>query len=428
MAVLSFSTVLFALIPLTVGTHTHLTSVVSRRRNEILPRQSNPTSLPGNWSLAGCFTDVSTARTLAATASASDNMTVETCISFCDAGGFIFAGVEFGKECYCDSTIQIPGGRAPQSDCSQPCAGNPSELCGASGRLTVFASGAPSPKLLPAPTTGWTYQGCLTDNTANRTLPVPINVPVGVTAETCTAACQSAAGYTHAGLENGHECWCGNVTNTIAQHVGDDDCRAVCSADHREYCGNANRLALYSFTPDGAPPPPPQTCAGDISNFTMLAVFNNPPLGSPTQVKIRAVLVELVPNTFWTILSACATCCSDWPSFSLQNSVFLPRSASNPVQSMTSIGPADGESPAFVASSPPFPGAQAYCAAEVTSAADNTADLLLSFGGKTDSWSLCTNTTANANGRVDLVFSPVTNHAHYAFSSCNAVTVKLIEG
>jgi hypothetical protein len=30
---------------------------------------------------------------------------------------------------------------------------------------------------------------------------------------------------------------------------------------------------------------------------------------------------------------------------------------------MTSIGPADGESPAFVASSPPFPGAQAYCAA-----------------------------------------------------------------
>ncbi|KAJ7715930.1 WSC domain-containing protein [Mycena olivaceomarginata] len=395
MAVLSFSTVLFALIPL-----------------------SNPTSLPGNWSLAGCFTDVSTARTLAATASASDNMTVETCISFCDAGGFIFAGVEFGnlRECYCDSTIQIPGARAPQSDCSQPCAGNPSELCGASGRLTVFASGAPSPKLLPAPTTGWTYQGCLTDNTANRTLPVPINVPVGVTAETCTAACQSAAGYTHAGLENGHECWCGNVTNTIAQHVGDDDCRAVCSADHREYCGNANRLALYSFTPRRRAA---TAAPGMRGGYLQL---------HHACVKIRAVLVELVPNTFWTILSACATCCSDWPSFSLQNSVFLPRSASNPVQSMTSIGPADGESPAFVASSPPFPGAQAYCAAEVTSAADNTADLLLSFGGKTDSWSLCTNTTANANGRVDLVFSPVTNHAHYAFSSCNAVTVKLIEG
>ncbi|KAF7353876.1 hypothetical protein MVEN_01073500 [Mycena venus] len=386
----------------TIGAHTP--SLIFR--DKLVPRQSNPTSLPGNWSLAGCFTDVSTARTLAATATVSANMTVETCISFCNAGGFIFAGVEFGQECYCDSTIQIPGARAPQTDCNEPCAGNPSEFCGASGRLTIFASGAPSPRLVPAPTTGWTYQGCLTDNTANRTLPVPINVPIGVTAETCTAACQSAAAYTHAGLENGHECWCGNVTNPIAQHVSDDDCRAVCSADHTEYCGNANRVAVYAFTPEGSPPPPPQTCAGDINNFTLLA---------------------LVPNTWWTILSACATCCSDWPSFSLQNSVFLPRSASNPVQSMTSIGAADGESPAFVASSPPFPGAQAYCAAETTTA-DNTAELLLSFGGKTDSWSLCTNTTDNANGRVDLVFSPVTNHPHYAFSSCNAVTIKLIEG
>jgi hypothetical protein len=41
---------------------------------------------------------------------------------------------------------------------------------------------------------------------------------------------------------------------------------------------------------------------------------------------------------------------------------------------------------------------------------------------------LCTNTSLNANGRTDLVFSPVTNHPHYAFSSCNAVTIKMIEG
>ncbi|KAK7035979.1 WSC domain-containing protein [Favolaschia claudopus] len=422
MSVLSFPKILLATLPLVAPAQNVIASAY-----EILPRQSNPTSLPGNWSLAGCFTDVSTARTLAATATINSNMTVENCIAFCDAGGFIFAGVEFGQECYCDSTIQIPGARAQQSDCSEPCAGNPSEFCGASGRLTIFASGAPSPRIANAPKTGWTYQGCFTDNTANRTLPVPINVPIGVTAETCTAACQSAAAFTHAGLENGHECWCGNITNSIAQHVSDDDCRAICGADHAEYCGNANRVAVYEFTAEGQAPPPPQTCAGDISNFTLLAVFNNPPVGSSAQVKIRAVLVELVPNTFWTLLSSCATCCSDWPSFSLENSVFLPRSASNPTQSMTSIGASDGESPSFVASSPPFPGAQAYCAAETTTASDDT-DLLLSFGGKTDSWSLCTNTTANANGRVDLVFAPVTNHPHYAFSSCNAVTVKLIQG
>ncbi|KAF8191680.1 WSC domain-containing protein [Mycena galopus ATCC 62051] len=422
MSVLSFSNALLALLPLvTFGAHTP--SVL--RRHEIHSRQSDPTSLLGNWSLVGCFTDVSTARTLAATSTADANMTVENCISFCNAAGYILAGMEFGQECYCDSIIQIPGERAPLTDCSQPCAGNASEFCGASGFLDIYTSNAPSPILVPAPTTGWTYQGCLTDNTANRTLMATVNIPLGVTAETCTAACQSAAAYTFAGLENGRECWCGNTTNPIAEHVSDDDCREVCEADHTQLCGNANRLALYEFT--GSMPPPPQTCAGDISNFTLLATFNNPPLGSPTQVEIKAVLVELVPNTFWTILSACATCCSDWPTFSLQNSVFLPRSLSNPVQSMTSIGPSDGQSPAFVASSPPFPGAQSYCAAETTTAS-NTPQLLLSFGGKTDSWALCTNTSANANGRVDLVFSPATNEQNYAFSSCNAVTVSMIEG
>ncbi|KAJ7290201.1 WSC domain-containing protein [Mycena rebaudengoi] len=351
-------------------------------------------------------------------------MTVEACLNFCGAGGYIFAGVEFSQECYCDSTIQIPGGKAALADCSMPCAGNASEICGGSGRLSVFASGAASPALVPAPNKGWTYQGCFTDSVTTRTLPVPINVPVGVTAETCTAACQAAGAYTHAGLEIGHECWCGNGTNPIAQHISDNDCRAVCAADHTEYCGNANRVAVYGFSATGAPPPP-QACAGDMESFTLRAVYNNPPVDGPTEVGLTAVLVELVPNTFWTILSACTTCCSDWPSFSLKNSVFFPRSVSNPVQSMTSIGASDGESPAFVASSPPFPGAQAYCAAETPT--DATAPLRLSFGGKSDSWSLCTNTSANANGRVDLVFSPVTNHPHYAFSSCNAVTIQLIQ-
>ncbi|CAK5279136.1 unnamed protein product [Mycena citricolor] len=391
----------------------------------VLSRQTNPANLPANWSLAGCFTDVSVARTLAASSTAGPNMTVASCINFCAGEGYIFAGVEFGDECYCDSTIQIPGGKAPLTDCTEPCAGDHSEICGASGRLSVYTSGAPSPVLVPNPAAGWTYQGCFTDNTANRTLPVPINVPVGVTAETCTAACMSAGKYVWSGLENGHECWCGSSVGGIAAHVSDDDCRAVCSADHTEYCGNANRLALYGFTSADAPPPPPQTCETTVSNFTLLAVYRNPPVGGPKQVNVRAVLVELVPNTFWTILSACATCCSDWPTFTLQNSVFHPHSFSNPVQSMTSIGAADGESPAFVASSPPFPGTQAYCAQQ--SAINLTSPPLLSFGGQSDSWSLCTNTSLNANGRIDLVHSPVTNHPNYLFSSCNAVDLLVMQ-
>ncbi|KAJ7611810.1 WSC domain-containing protein [Roridomyces roridus] len=411
MSVLSF--IKLSLLPLAASA-----SLVMRQATG----PSNPTLLPGNWSLAGCYTDTSTARTLAATNTVRSNMTVESCIAFCTTAGYTFAGVEFGQECYCDSTIQIPGVKVPLTDCSQPCAGNPSEICGGSGFLTVFASGQPSPQLVRTPQPDWTYQGCLTDSILNRTLTASVNIPVGVTAETCTAACQAAGGFTRAGLEDGRECWCGNSTNPIAINVSDDDCRQVCVANHNEYCGNANRIALYEFNAAGTPPPV-LNCTADVANFTLLAVYNNPPQGFPASQPLRAVLVELVPNTFWTILSACTTCCSDWPFFSLENSVFFPRSTSNPTQSMASIGPTDGESPAFVASSPPFPGAQAYCAETPASGPP-----LLSFGGKSDSWSLCTNTTVNnADGRVDLVFEPVTNHPHYAFSSCNAVTLHVIQ-
>jgi hypothetical protein len=62
----------------------------------------------------------------------------------------------------CDSTIQIPGGKAPLTDCTEPCAGNSTEICGASGRLSIYTSGAPSPSIVAAPTQGWNYLGCFT--------------------------------------------------------------------------------------------------------------------------------------------------------------------------------------------------------------------------------------------------------------------------
>jgi hypothetical protein len=44
------------------------------------------------------------------------------------------------------------------------------------------------------------------DNVSARTLGFGVNIPSGTTAESCTAACQAAGGFTNAGLENGHEC------------------------------------------------------------------------------------------------------------------------------------------------------------------------------------------------------------------------------
>ena len=44
------------------------------------------------------YSDVSTSRTLAATSIVQDPMTIETCIDFCQNAGYIYAGVEFGRE------------------------------------------------------------------------------------------------------------------------------------------------------------------------------------------------------------------------------------------------------------------------------------------------------------------------------------------
>ncbi|KAJ4476089.1 hypothetical protein C8J55DRAFT_578338, partial [Lentinula edodes] len=126
-----------------------------------------------------------------------------------------------------------------------------------------------------------------------RDLDVELDVPTGVTATSCTAACQTE-NFVFAGLENGQECWCGSTLGSTSIHVGDDDCRAVCTSDH-SYCGAANRLAVYQFTASGTPPPT-TTCASEsISNFNLLANFKNPPEdGSSGEVPLKIVLVEMV--------------------------------------------------------------------------------------------------------------------------------------
>ncbi|KAF8959705.1 hypothetical protein BDZ97DRAFT_1922687 [Flammula alnicola] len=407
---------------------------------------SIPAVLPANWTSVGCFSDISTSRTLAAISLVQDPMTIETCINFCNASDYIFAGVEFGpkqsytvlshillnvyrfhlQECYCDSTIQIPSQPEPLTDCDMACSGNANETCGGPVRLNVFQSNQPPPVIVQSVTEGqglWTYQGCFTDTTAARTLGTGVNIPGGTTAESCTAACQAAGGFLNAGLENGHECWCDNAIHAPTQRVGDADCRMVCSATHAEYCGNANRLAIYQFSPSGVAPGP-QTCsATTLGNFTLQAQFKNPPTTGPSTVPLKVVAVEMVQNVIWTILSACTACCTEWPALSLSNSIVMPHSVVVATEQMTSTLTSDGESPNFVASVPAFPGSQTYC-----TVTDNAAPVgsppLLAFNGKADAFSLCTNTSANA--RVDVVFSPVTGHPHYTLDSCQPINIQVI--
>ncbi|KAJ3755049.1 WSC domain-containing protein [Lentinula raphanica] len=233
-------------------------------------------------------------------------MTLETCVAFCNSVDFIFAGVEFANEILnfqdCDSTIQIPSVPSDLADCDLACSGNSSELCGGSDNILIYTNGQPAPVIIQD-VGEWTYAGCFTDSVAMRTLSIGIDVPAGVVAASCTAACQTE-NFSVAGLENGQECWCGNALGNSSIHVGDDDCRNVCISDHSEYCGAPDRLAVYDFTMSGSPPPPTTCSPDDIANFTLVAKFKNPPEdGSSGEVPLKVVLVEMVPSVTWAILS-----------------------------------------------------------------------------------------------------------------------------
>jgi hypothetical protein len=59
----------------------------------------------------------------------------------------------------CDFAIQNPGVPAEDTDCNIPCAGDPLEICGAGGRLSMYHDGTPDPVIVPTVDT-WTYKGC----------------------------------------------------------------------------------------------------------------------------------------------------------------------------------------------------------------------------------------------------------------------------
>jgi hypothetical protein len=93
------------------------------------------------WAYAGCATDDYFTRTLTGASTSSDNMTVRTCADFCESKGFVLAGLEYARECYCGNDYSATS-RAPKTGvlgaCTQACSGDENEICGAAGALSMY--------------------------------------------------------------------------------------------------------------------------------------------------------------------------------------------------------------------------------------------------------------------------------------------------
>ena len=103
----------------------------------VIPTPS-PTGECQEWVAHGCLSDSRDGRTLSTvkTQDISEPMTNELCQDLCKTEGFVFAGTEYGQECWCGNAIENSPSESEQ--CIVACAGNPAQTCGGPDALNVF--------------------------------------------------------------------------------------------------------------------------------------------------------------------------------------------------------------------------------------------------------------------------------------------------
>ncbi|MCJ1281771.1 hypothetical protein MMC26_001094 [Xylographa opegraphella] len=97
----------------------------------------------GDYTYAGCYNETTSddaagnVRALAGgNMTATSSMTVNYCLSYCD--GSTYAGIEYGRECWCATYINANSQKLPDSNCTDACEGDGAEICGDALRLTVY--------------------------------------------------------------------------------------------------------------------------------------------------------------------------------------------------------------------------------------------------------------------------------------------------
>ncbi|XP_075439009.1 LOW QUALITY PROTEIN: kremen protein 2 [Ascaphus truei] len=89
----------------------------------------------------GCFLDFGVPPALSGISGTSSKLTVQTCISFCRKKGYQYAGVEAGYACFCGGPLDVAALESVSAaQCDQVCFGNPRELCGGDGRVSVYSA------------------------------------------------------------------------------------------------------------------------------------------------------------------------------------------------------------------------------------------------------------------------------------------------
>jgi len=104
----------------------------------VVPRQPSIVPSVGNYQFLGCYTEGVNERALNGSGVAAADMTVQSCIAYCQIAGFNYAGIEYSTECFCGIVITTTAKSAPLSECNMLCGGDKYTYCGGPNRLNIY--------------------------------------------------------------------------------------------------------------------------------------------------------------------------------------------------------------------------------------------------------------------------------------------------
>jgi len=108
-----------------------------------LPRYCNAvtnTSLEGKR--LGCYKDsFNTRLLLGSMRKMKEDNSQQSCLSLCKKAGYIYAGLEYGIECFCGNSLPPTAKRVQDSQCNMPCSGKPDSTCGGYLAIDILWTG-----------------------------------------------------------------------------------------------------------------------------------------------------------------------------------------------------------------------------------------------------------------------------------------------
>jgi len=254
----------------------------------------------------------------------------------------------------------------PDSDCSKPCAGDSSEMCGQAWRLSLYkhdgadwctpstntttpspsastTSTAPVPTSTTTPeeTSEWARLGCAVDS-FDRILTgfSNLNFPE-LTIDKCLETCESR-GFTYGGVQGGLECFCGNSLSRAYQY-NSNNCDVPCPGDRSETCGGGWGLDLYQLVSDI--PECPATTATATLGGVLLPTGGSGGIitaGIPAKVTTLSGSETASPS-----VSFSSSLSSDSPSATISPSASaLTSSTAAPASTASAVPPTTGNPPA----------------------------------------------------------------------------------